>query len=77
MKLRNTARHILVIPLNSGRTIHLAPGEVSEPLSEVEVVNNPTIKKLTDRNWISRPKEKIAESLTKRVKKKKGISSKF
>ena len=77
MKIKNTSFQLLLIPLNSGRAIHLKPGEESEQLSEVEVVNNPTVEKLADRNWISKIEKKAtkpAKKPTKKKKQKKGKS---
>ena len=46
VKITNRAGHLLIIPLNSGATIHLASGEVSEPVEEYELESNEHVSKL-------------------------------
>lgn len=77
MKIKNTSLQVLVIPLNSGRAIHLAPEEASELLSEEEVTNNPTVKKLTDKNWISLIEKKVAKPPIKPIEKKEAKKGKI
>lgn len=43
----------MVIPLNSGAAISLAPGESSGPLDDVETTANPKIQKMTDAGLIT------------------------
>ena len=42
----------LVVPLSSGRSVRLSPGESSDELPDVEVTNNPKIDKLRERRMI-------------------------
>lgn len=44
--IRNQTTHLLICPLNSGRNIHLAPSETSEPLDHLEINGNEKISKL-------------------------------
>lgn len=44
--IQNRARHLLVLPLNGGGTLHLAPGETSSPVEEFELDNNEKIGRL-------------------------------
>jgi hypothetical protein len=44
--IRNQARHLLICTLNSGKTIHLAPAETSQPLQQLEINGNDKIAKL-------------------------------
>jgi hypothetical protein len=50
--IKNKTRHLLTLTLNSGDTAHLAPGERSRPLSEIETKNNTKIEKLLREGWI-------------------------
>ena len=47
------ARHLLVILLNSGDTLHLAPGEASAVLEDYELKDNEGVQKLTGENLIT------------------------
>lgn len=44
--IQNRARHLLVLPLNSGGTLHLAPGETSSPIEDFELENNEKVERL-------------------------------
>jgi hypothetical protein len=44
--IRNQTRHLLICTLNSGRTIHLAPAETSQPLQHLEINGNEKLDKL-------------------------------
>lgn len=46
-RLVNRSGSLKIVPLNSGQTIILAPGEKSLPIMDVEVVGNGKIAKLT------------------------------
>ncbi|HEU0177927.1 MAG TPA: hypothetical protein VFV58_26995 [Blastocatellia bacterium] len=50
--IKNGTRHLLTLTLNSGDTLHLAPGERSRPLSEIETNNNTKIERLLRERWI-------------------------
>jgi hypothetical protein len=45
--IKNKTRRLLTLTLNSGDTVHLAPGERSRPLSEIETKNNTKIERLS------------------------------
>jgi len=49
----NRAKHLLIIPLNSGKTVHLAPGESSHPVQEREINANEKVAKLLKENLIA------------------------
>ena len=68
--LKNTADYVLQVPLNSGPTIQLAPGEATKPLRKLEVINNRTIKKLEERGCISMMEQKVVKSAKDCTKKK-------
>lgn len=44
--IRNEGSHLLICVLNSGRTIHLAPGETFEPLDHLEISENERLEPL-------------------------------
>jgi len=50
--IKNRTRHLLTLTLNSGDTLHLAPGESSRPLSEIETKNNTKTERLLREGWI-------------------------
>jgi hypothetical protein len=51
--IRNQARHLLICTLNSGKTIHLAPSETSQPLQHLEINGNDKIDKLVRTGLVS------------------------
>ncbi|HEV2708109.1 MAG TPA: hypothetical protein VGV59_19490 [Pyrinomonadaceae bacterium] len=51
--ITNLTRHLLVLPLNSGATLHLAPGETSGTVEDYELVNNAKVDKLMSQGMIS------------------------
>jgi hypothetical protein len=44
--ITNLGRHLALCTLNSGRTLHLAPAEVSEPIDPMEINGNAKIERL-------------------------------
>jgi hypothetical protein len=44
--IKNQARYLLICTLNSGKTIHLAPSETSQPFQQLEINGNDKIAKL-------------------------------
>lgn len=52
--IHNRARHLLVLPLNGGGTLHLAPGETSSPVDDVELDNNEKVGRLANDGLIAR-----------------------
>lgn len=49
----NRSKQLLVVPLNSGSTIHLAPGEEASGIDPIEVKNNATVQKLAQKGWVA------------------------
>jgi hypothetical protein len=47
-RLVNRSGSLKIVPLNSGQTIILAPGEKSGPILDLEIVGNGKIAKLTN-----------------------------
>ena len=52
LTIKNKTKHLLTITLNSGDTVHLAPGERSRSLSEIETKKNTKIERLLKEGWI-------------------------
>ena len=44
--LGNNTRQLLIVTLNSGQTLHLAPGGASGPLDDMELNDNAKVAKL-------------------------------
>lgn len=53
-KLVNLGRQLLVVPLNSGETIHLAPGEFSDAIEDYELDHNSKVEKLIRENLLAK-----------------------
>lgn len=45
--IQNRAGHLLVLPFNSGGTLHLASGETSSPVEGFEIENNAKVERLS------------------------------
>jgi hypothetical protein len=53
-RLTNTSKQLLIVPLNSGETLHLAPGETSaDQVADYELDNNDKVKKLVSTNLLA------------------------
>jgi hypothetical protein len=46
MQYMNRAKHLVFLPLNTGDTVHLAPGEVSRRLEAHEIDRNTRLERL-------------------------------
>ena len=51
--ITNRAKYLLIVSLNSGETLHLAPGESSEAIEDYELKDNEGAQKLLRENLIS------------------------
>jgi hypothetical protein len=51
--IQNRAKHLLVLPLNSGGTLHLAPGETSSLIEDFELENNEKVERLLKEGLIA------------------------
>lgn len=51
--ITNRAKMTLIIPLNSGESLYLAPGESSAPVENYELTNNEKVDKLLRDNLIT------------------------
>jgi hypothetical protein len=74
VKYINRSHGLSIIPLNSGDSIHLAPGETSPAIDEIEIKNNAKVQKLLRANLIAPvgPSEAAGAGGGKDLKKKKG-----
>ena len=52
LMIKNKTRQLMTVTLNSGETLHLAPDEVSQPLSEIETANNVKIQRLSNEGMV-------------------------
>jgi hypothetical protein len=53
VRVINRSRSLITVPLNSGAALHLAPGESSQALEDVEVDHNRWVAELLHRRWIA------------------------
>jgi hypothetical protein len=51
--ITNISNALVSVELNSGRTLHLAPGERSEGIEQFEVGDNPWIRTLVERGRLT------------------------
>ena len=51
--LTNKSRALVTVELKSGEWVHLAPGETSGPIDDVEVTQNDRLTKLIDRKLVA------------------------
>jgi hypothetical protein len=51
--ITNQTPRLLICMLNSGRTIHLGPAQVSEPIQHLEINGNRKIEKLVRTGYVS------------------------
>lgn len=51
--LTNKSRALMTVELKSGDWIHLAPGETSAPIDDLEVQHNPRVAKLVERRLVA------------------------
>ena len=69
VKLKNLTKRPVLLRLNSGLTLHLAPDSISAELQEHEINGNTKAKKLNDQNVIFwHEEEKKTKPLKKEVK---------
>jgi len=61
-RIINRTPQLLIVPLNSGKTVHLAPSETSKALAYVEINGNVKIEKLLANRSISLVHEETAAS---------------
>lgn len=53
IKITNQSRYLLIVPLNNGESLYLAPGETSGELNDILVHGNEKIAKLSGENLIA------------------------
>lgn len=53
-RVTNISKQLLIVPLNSGETLHLAPGETSaDPLVDYELDGNEKIEKMVNNSLLA------------------------
>jgi hypothetical protein len=52
-RVQNLTRNPVHVPLTTGSTLRLSPGQTSDELQDVELMNNPMVDKLKGRNVIA------------------------
>jgi len=53
VKIRNLSKKLLIVPLNSGKTIQLGPGETSQPVEDREVNGNQKLSQFVQSSLIA------------------------
>jgi hypothetical protein len=53
VQLKNRSAYLTIVTLNSGKTIHLAPSEVSGAIDDLEVNGNRKVEKLVTTGKLS------------------------
>lgn len=53
IELKNRSPYLMIVTLNSGKTLHLAPNQISEAIDDLEVNGNPKVQKLTKSGQLS------------------------
>jgi hypothetical protein len=61
-RFENRTRRLVILELNSGATVHLSPGETSQPIEAYELENNLRLEKLLRSNALSPALENGAAS---------------
>ena len=69
--ITNRAKHLLIMELNNGESIYLAPYQTSSPIDETQVDGNEKFAKLLQGDLITRT-EPDAEQKPKKTKTDKG-----
>jgi hypothetical protein len=75
-RIVNRAKHLLIVPLNSGKTLHLAPGESSRPIADPEINGNEKVAKLLRSNLIVTPRVEAATTAPSAAAPAKGVEPK-
>jgi hypothetical protein len=52
IRIKNLTKQLLLVSLSSRASLHLAPGQVSDPVHETEISRNEKVAKLTKAGWI-------------------------
>jgi hypothetical protein len=55
-RIKNKSKQLITVPLNSGSSLHLVPGELSPPIEDYEIADNHKISKLTSSRVITTAK---------------------
>lgn len=76
VKIKNLTNRPVLLRCNSGETLHIPPNTTLEKIPDIEIKNNPEVRKLKDRHVIAVPDEEKdpppASSEKEEEKPKKG-----
>jgi hypothetical protein len=72
MTITNRAQRLIILQLNDGSALYLAPGESSRPVDEVKVSGNEKVRKLMSESVISVSSVKESPKDAPKASKKKG-----
>jgi hypothetical protein len=81
IKVKNRTNRLVIIPLNSGESVHLGPGK-SQEIEDFELENNVRVEKLLAANLIAKPpaaprrKAQTTSSHPRNAKRKQSVSAK-
>lgn len=75
MQYVNRAKHLVFLPLNTGDTIHLAPGEVSRTLEAHESDRNARLERLVNLGVIRAVSESKPSKTSTKATSSKGSSN--
>jgi hypothetical protein len=70
-RITNRSRGLVTVQLNTGDSVHLAPGEQSEPIPDYETDGNPWLAKLVDRQLASVERDAPARRRSPRTRRRK------
>jgi len=73
-RIVNRTPQLLIVPLNSGRAVHLAPNETSPLLEHAEINGNAKVDKLLAKNSITLVQEKMQETAAAPAKGRRGAT---
>lgn len=70
-RIKNISHQLLIVSLNSGKTVYLAPRESSHPIEELEISGNEKVAKLLKANLVATTKVETAKKLEEKAGKKR------
>ena len=65
-RIKNISHQVLLVSLNSGKTVYLAPGESSRPIEELEISGNEKVAELLKANLVATTKVATAKKPKRR-----------
>ena len=71
----NRSSHLLLVELNTGETIHLAPAESSRVLDDVDIENNPWVDRMRARGDVVVERDQASGRGASKPSRKKAAKS--